>query len=70
MHQVTFIYFKVGTAIQHVRKGLPVEGNEAMAVAAMLELADVLQFNLRAAIKEDSDWYKRFMPLSELVMEH
>lgn len=43
------------------------EGIEAMAVVALLELADTLQLNLKGAIKEDSDWYGRFMPLTEMV---
>ncbi|XP_021652858.2 uncharacterized protein LOC110644409 isoform X3 [Hevea brasiliensis] len=40
-----------------------------MAVKAMLELADCLRLNLEAAIKEDADWYNRFMPLSQMIME-
>jgi hypothetical protein len=38
-----------------------------MAVAALLQLAETLQFNLKAAIKEDADWYGHFMPLTEEV---
>ncbi|KAK4384794.1 Endonuclease MutS2 [Sesamum angolense] len=30
---------------------------------------DALQLNVKAAIKEDSDWFRRFMPLSEMIME-
>ncbi|KAG6753558.1 hypothetical protein POTOM_041536 [Populus tomentosa] len=41
----------------------------SMAVAAILESAYFLQLNLKAAIKEDADWYNRFMPLSQLIME-
>ncbi|KAK9292513.1 hypothetical protein L1049_020486 [Liquidambar formosana] len=59
----------VKSAIQHARRGLPMDGIEAMAVVAMLQLAETLHFNLKAAIKEDSDWYKCFMPLSEVIME-
>lgn len=51
------------------RGGLPINANEAMAVAAILESAYFLQLNLKAAIKEDADWYNRFMPLSQLIME-
>ncbi len=38
-----------------------------MAVAALLQLAETLQFNLKAAIKEDADRYGHFMPLTEEV---
>lgn len=42
-------------------------GSEAMALVALLRLAETLQLNVKAAIKEDSDCFRRFMPLSELV---
>lgn len=42
-------------------------GNEAVAVATLLQFADMLQFNLKTAIKEDADWSTRFMPLTEVV---
>lgn len=58
---------KVKSAIQQARRSLQVNGNEAMAVAALLQLAETLQFNLKAAIKEDADWYGHFMPLTEEV---
>ncbi|KAJ9679870.1 hypothetical protein PVL29_021700 [Vitis rotundifolia] len=58
----------VKSAIQHARRMLPVDGNEAMAVVALLQLAETLQLNLKAVIKEDADWYKRFMPISEVIM--
>lgn len=59
---------KVKSAIGHARRGLPLGANEAMAVKDMLEFADVLRLNLEAAIKEDADWYNRFMPLSQMVI--
>ncbi|XP_034695689.1 auxin response factor 18-like [Vitis riparia] len=37
-------------------------------VVALLQLAETLQLNLKAAIKEDADWYKRLMPTSEVIM--
>ena len=43
------------------------DGNEAMAVVSLLECAENLQINLKAALKEDADWYRRFMPLTEVV---
>ncbi|XP_021601898.1 endonuclease MutS2 isoform X2 [Manihot esculenta] len=59
----------VKSAIGHARRGLPLGANEAMAVKDMLEFADVLRLNLEAAIKEDADWYNRFMPLSQMILE-
>ncbi|KAK6926114.1 MutS2 and Smr-associated SH3 domain [Dillenia turbinata] len=59
----------VDYALQHARRGLPVEGSEAMAVVALLEFSEALQSNLKAAIKEDAEWYKKFMPLSEMISE-
>ena len=43
------------------------DGNEAMAVVSLLQYADALQSSLKAALKEDADWYRRFMPLTEVV---
>ena len=60
-------YLKVETGIKCARRGFPVSGSEAMALVVLLRLAETLQFNVKAAIKEDSDWFVRFMPLSELV---
>ncbi|KAK1311639.1 hypothetical protein QJS10_CPA07g01019 [Acorus calamus] len=38
-----------------------------MAVVGLLELGERLQNTLKAALKEDSDWYNRFMPLAEMI---
>lgn len=43
------------------------EGDEAMAVVSLLQFAETLQISLKVAIKEDADWYRRFMPLTEVV---
>ncbi|KAL9163030.1 hypothetical protein ABFS82_06G016200 [Erythranthe guttata] len=59
----------VETGIIRARKGVPVTGSEAMALSGLLKFAEALQVNVKAAIKADSDWFMRFMPLSELVME-
>ncbi|KAI3704814.1 hypothetical protein L1987_75043 [Smallanthus sonchifolius] len=59
----------VKSAIQHAHRGFPVDGVEAMAIVAMLQLVDSLQINLREAIKEDSDWLRRFMPVAEMIMD-
>ncbi|KAF5203735.1 endonuclease MutS2-like [Thalictrum thalictroides] len=59
----------VKSAIQNASRGLPVEGKEAMAVASLFLFSEALQSNVKAACKEDSDWYNRFMPLTKMVME-
>ncbi|XP_060963557.1 uncharacterized protein LOC133033039 [Cannabis sativa] len=59
----------VQSAIQRARRSSLVEGNEAMAVVSLLQYADALQHNLKLALKEDADWYRRFMPLTEVIME-
>ncbi|XP_043716792.1 endonuclease MutS2 isoform X2 [Telopea speciosissima] len=58
----------VKSAVQHVSRGLPVYGNEATAIADLLQFAKMVQFNLNCALKEDTDWYNRFMPLSEVII--
>lgn len=58
---------KVKSAIQHVRRGLHVGGNEALALVVLLQFAETLQLNVKAAIKDDEVWLQRFMPLSEVV---
>ncbi|CAL1365626.1 unnamed protein product [Linum trigynum] len=58
----------VESAIQHARRSLPISGAEAMAVGALLDSALCLQLNLKSAIKEDADWYRRFLPLSPVIM--
>ncbi|KAL7613919.1 hypothetical protein Lser_V15G04925 [Lactuca serriola] len=59
----------VKSAIQHAHRGFPVDGIEAIALVTMLQLADSLQINLKGAIKEDSDWLQRFMPIAEMIMD-
>ncbi|XWS50244.1 hypothetical protein CRYUN_Cryun12cG0071700 [Craigia yunnanensis] len=59
----------VESAIKHARRVLPLEANEAMAVLSLLQFIEALQLNLKAAIKKDSDWYKQFMPLSEMITQ-
>ncbi|XP_019054629.1 PREDICTED: uncharacterized protein LOC104605235 isoform X2 [Nelumbo nucifera] len=60
---------RVKSAIQHASRGLPVSGNEAIAVAGLLQFVETLQFNLKSALKEDVDWYNHFMPLTEVILE-
>ncbi|XP_076930477.1 uncharacterized protein LOC143595323 [Bidens hawaiensis] len=59
----------VKSAIQHAHRGFPVDGVEAVALVTMLQLVDSLQMNLKEAIKEDSDWLRRFMPVAEMIMD-
>ncbi|XP_022922841.1 uncharacterized protein LOC111430703 isoform X2 [Cucurbita moschata] len=58
----------VKSAMEHAQRSLPMDGNEAVAIAALLQFADMLQFNLKTAIKEDADWSTRFMPLTKVIM--
>ncbi|KAL4299995.1 hypothetical protein HN51_050632 [Arachis hypogaea] len=59
----------VKAAIRQGRRSMPVNGYEARAVMALLQCAETLQGDLKVAIKEDKDWYSRFMPLTEVIME-
>lgn len=61
------VYMKVQSAIQRVRRSSALEGMEAVAVMELLQYAEHLQSNLKGAMKEDAEWYRRFMPLSEVV---
>ncbi|XP_022890401.1 uncharacterized protein LOC111405654 isoform X2 [Olea europaea var. sylvestris] len=40
-----------------------------MALVSLLQFAEALQLNVKAATKKDSEWYQRFMPLSGMIME-
>lgn len=57
----------VESAVENSRRVLPLRGDEALAVVSLLEFVEKLQLNLKASVKEDAEWYTRFMPLSELV---
>ncbi|KAJ7965199.1 DNA mismatch repair MUTS family protein [Quillaja saponaria] len=57
----------VKSAVQRARRSTPVNGYEAMAIIALLQSAEALWVNLKAAVKEDADWYSRFMPLTEVI---
>ncbi|KAI9097744.1 hypothetical protein K1719_025515, partial [Acacia pycnantha] len=59
----------VESAIQNARRNRPVNGFEALAIVALLQLAETLQVNLKSAIKEDIVWYSRFMPLTEVIVD-
>lgn len=58
---------KVKSAIQHARRALPLEAKEGIAVASLLLFVDDLQLSLKGAIKQDADWYTRFMPVTKMV---
>ncbi|KAG2391640.1 uncharacterized protein HKW66_Vig0125990 [Vigna angularis] len=68
-HWTTSYVTNVKTAIQHARRSTPVSGSEARAIVTLLQCAEILQGDLKAAIKEDKDWHGRFMPLTELILE-
>lgn len=46
---------------------MSLRADQALEVASLLRFFENLQLDLKAAIKQDGDWYKRFMPLSEMV---
>ncbi|KAK0593394.1 hypothetical protein LWI29_035943 [Acer saccharum] len=56
----------VQSAIQHAHRTLPLDPNQALALVSLLEFSHNLQLTLKSTIKEDSDWYTRFMPLTHL----
>ncbi|EFH42275.1 DNA mismatch repair muts family protein [Arabidopsis lyrata subsp. lyrata] len=58
----------VESGIRHAKRRLSLRADQALEIASLLRFFDTLQFDLKAAIKQDGDWYKRFMPLSELIM--
>ena len=58
---------RVQSAIQHAHRTLPLDPNQALALVSLLQFSHNLQLTLKSAIKEDSDWYTRFMPLTHLV---
>lgn len=62
------LLLKVKIAIRSARRGLPVSGTEAMNIVALLQVAEMLQSNVKAAIKQDTEWYQRFMPITEMVI--
>ncbi|XP_021858703.1 uncharacterized protein [Spinacia oleracea] len=59
----------VRSAIDHARRSSPVAGQEAIAVAVLLQMAEALQTNIKAAIRENADMLDRFMPLADLILD-
>nr|GEZ94409.1 DNA mismatch repair protein MSH3 [Tanacetum cinerariifolium] len=59
----------VNSAIQDARRGFPLDGNEAIALVSMLHLADSLQTSLNSAIKQDSIWLQRFLPIADMIID-
>ncbi|KAJ4832476.1 hypothetical protein Tsubulata_000017 [Turnera subulata] len=59
----------VKSAIRNARRGSAVTAGEARSVGGMLEVVDALQVNLKYTSKKYPDVYKRFMPLSQPIME-
>lgn len=60
---------KVKSALRHAMRNMPIQGKEALAVASLLQFTEILQLNLKVAVKEDSEWYNRFLPLTEMIMD-
>ncbi|ERN08188.1 uncharacterized protein LOC18436430 isoform X3 [Amborella trichopoda] len=60
---------EVESAIDSASRGSIVNGHEAMALVNLLRFSSSLQVCIKAAIKEDIEWYRRFMPLSDLINE-
>ncbi|KAK9756725.1 hypothetical protein RND81_01G116900 [Saponaria officinalis] len=58
----------VRSAIDHTRRSSSVSGQEAIAVAVLLQFAETLQLNIKSAIKENADLHDRFMPLVEPIL--
>lgn len=62
-----YLSMKVKSAMQCARRGFPITGSEAMAIVSLLQFAETLQLNIKTAVKDDPEWYQRFMPVSEMV---
>ncbi|KAF8102869.1 hypothetical protein N665_0191s0019 [Sinapis alba] len=58
----------VESGIRNARRRMSLRADQALEVASLLCFFDNLQLDLKAAIKQDGDWYKRFMPISEMIM--
>ncbi|KAL1206575.1 DNA mismatch repair protein MSH1 [Cardamine amara subsp. amara] len=58
----------VESGIRHAQRRISLRADQSLEVASLLRFFESLQLDLKAAIKQDGDWYKRFMPLSEMIM--
>ncbi|CDY28796.1 BnaA02g09880D [Brassica napus] len=58
----------VELGIRNAKRKMSLRADQALEVASLLSFFENLQLDLKAAIKQDGDWYKRFMPLSEMIM--
>jgi hypothetical protein len=58
---------KAKSATDRLGRGFVIDGKEALAIAALLQFCDGLQTMLKTALKEDAEWYTRFMPLTQMV---
>ncbi|KAJ0246224.1 DNA mismatch repair protein MutS [Hirschfeldia incana] len=56
------------SGIRNGKRKMSLRADQALEVASLLRFFDNLQLDLKAAIKQDGDWYKRFMPISEMIM--
>ncbi|KAJ0968840.1 hypothetical protein J5N97_021717 [Dioscorea zingiberensis] len=60
----------VKSATDRVSRGLPIDGMEAKAVVSLIEFSENLQIILKTAVKEDADWFNRFMPLTQMILDY
>ncbi|WOL06224.1 hypothetical protein Cni_G14956 [Canna indica] len=58
----------VKSSITRVYRGSTLDGIEAMAVVGLIQFAENLQSILKAAVKEDMEWYNRFNPITEMII--
>ncbi|KAM0946783.1 putative DNA mismatch repair protein MutS, core [Dioscorea sansibarensis] len=59
----------VKSAIYHASRGIPMDGMEARAVVSLIEFGETLQIVVKTAVKEDADWFDRFMPLTQMILD-
>ncbi|CAN8248230.1 unnamed protein product [Cochlearia groenlandica] len=59
----------VESGINQAKRMISLRTDQALEVASLLRFFDNLQIDLKFAVKQDGDWYKRFMPLSEMIMQ-
>jgi len=61
---------KVKSAIERLSRGFSIDGLEAMAIVSLMQCAQTLQISVETAVKEDADYYNRFMPLTQWVISY
>ncbi|KAH7664594.1 Endonuclease MutS2 protein [Dioscorea alata] len=59
----------VKSAIYRASRGIPIDGMEARAIVSLIEFSETLQIVVKTAVKEDADWFNRFMPLTQMILD-